>query len=41
MSTEAKGVAAATPNNRYNLMGVTYHALSESDKQEVRRGRRV
>jgi hypothetical protein len=27
MSTEAKGVAAVTPNNRYNLMGVIYHAL--------------
>jgi hypothetical protein len=27
MSTEDKGLAAATPNNRYNLMGVIYHAL--------------
>jgi hypothetical protein len=27
MSTEDKRVAAATPNNRYNLMGVIYYAL--------------
>jgi hypothetical protein len=27
MSTEDKGVAAVTPNNRYNVMGVIYHAL--------------
>jgi hypothetical protein len=27
MSTEDKGVATAPPNNRYNLMGVIYHAL--------------
>jgi hypothetical protein len=31
MSTEDKGVAATTPNNRYNLMGVTYHALPGSE----------
>jgi hypothetical protein len=27
MSIEIKGVAAVTPNNCYNLMGVIYHVL--------------